>query len=86
MTLFRGNNETSFMLPRVLQNIHLLCGILVNFFRSLVLSLPLLLKYVYFINLFVEFGVSLVGFNRLSVSFAFWLLILNDNYFISVFS
>lgn len=86
MTLFHGNNETSFMLPRVLQNIHLLCGILVNFFRSLVLSLPLLLKYVYFINLFVEFGVSLVGFNRLSVSFAFWLLILNDNYFISVFS
>lgn len=83
MTFFRGNNETSFMLPRVLQNIHLLCGILVNFF-----SFPgaLLLKYVYFINLYVEFGVSLVGFSRLSVSFAFWFLILNDNYFISVFS
>ena len=86
MTFFRGNNETSFMLPRVLQNIHLLCGILVNFFVPWCLSLALLLKCVYFINLYVEFGVSLVGFSRLSISFAFWFLILNDNYFISVFS
>ena len=84
MTFFRGNYETSLMLPRVLQNIHLICGILVNFFRSLVLKPCVTFEVCIFHKSL--FGVSLVGFSRLSVSFAFWFLILNDNYFIYVFS
>ena len=32
MTFLRGNNETSLMLPWVLQNVHLIYGILVIFF------------------------------------------------------
>ena len=65
-------------------NIHLICGSLVVFCNPWCLSIALLLKYVYFMNLHVNFGMCLVGFCRWSLSVSFWFVILKNNFLIFV--